>query len=137
MEYTTKRTQKLAIFTPLRNSERFWFQTAAFFEFQNGSLKGTVKLHKLLFGGSNNVSGGYRMLRANTGMSPDLEENYCTPDWKTFTDDSTNGSVNFLTTLDSAENNDALFRDVENLDLTISPGTTIYVKGVGDPRWIK
>lgn len=108
-----------------------------FVSFQNGSLKGTVKLHKLLFGGSNNVSGGYRMLRANTGMSPDLEDNYCTPDWKTFTDDSTNGSVNFLTTLDSAENNDALFRDVENLDLTITPGTTIYVKGVGDPRWIK
>ena len=45
--------------------------------------------------------------------------------------------MNFLTTLDNAENNAALFRDVENLDLTITPGTTIYVKGVGDPRWIK
>lgn len=108
-----------------------------FVSFQNGSLKGTVKLHNLLFGGSNNVTGGYRMLRANTGMTPDLENNYCTPDWKTFSDDSTNGSVNFLTTLDASESNDALFRDVENLDLTITPGTTVYEKGVGDPRWIK
>ena len=108
-----------------------------FVSFQNGSLKGTVKLQNLLFGGSNNVTGGYRMLRANTGMTPDLENNYCTPDWKTFSDDSTNGSVNFLTTLDASESNDALFRDVENLDLTITPGTTVYEKGVGDPRWIK
>lgn len=107
-----------------------------FVSFQNASQKGSITLRKLLFGGSNNVKGNYRMLRKN-GMTAVCEDNYCTPGWKTFVDDSTNGSVNFLTTLAASEDNAQLFRNVAGLDCTVTPGTTVHVNRIGDPRWLK
>ena len=56
--------------------------------------------------------------------------------WKTFADDSTNGSVNFCTVLPDTEDNADLFTDCQNNDFTITPGTTVYEYGIGDPRWI-
>ncbi len=99
------------------------------------SLTGTLKLNNLLFGGSNNMS-SFRMLRANKLTVAD-SDNYCTPDWKTFTDDATNNSVNFLTTLPSTETNAAVFEDAANLKFNITAGTTPAVKRLGDPRWLK
>ena len=106
-----------------------------FISYGNSSVKGNVILKKNLFGGSNNVTGNCRMLRANN-VTKDCSDNYCTNGWKTFADDSTNGSVNFCTVLPDTEDNADLFTDCQNNDFTITPGTTVYEYGIGDPRWI-
>lgn len=108
---------------------------AYFINIANTSLKGDVVLKKNLFGGSNNLTGNCRMLRANS-MAKDVSENYCTVGWKTFVDDQTNNSVNFCTPLTADEDNDQLFKDYKNNDFTITPATTVYEYGIGDPRWI-
>ena len=108
---------------------------AYFINIANTSLKGDVVLKKNLFGGSNNLTGNCRMLRANS-MAKDVSENYCTVGWKTFVDDQTNNSVNFCTLLPADEDNDQLFKDYKNNDFTITPATTVYGYGIGDPRWI-
>lgn len=106
-----------------------------FINYGNSSVKGNVILKKNLFGGSNNVTGNCRMLRAHN-VTKYCSDNYCTNGWKTFADDSTNGSVNFCTVLPDTEDNAYLFTDCQNNDFTITPGTTVYEYGIGDPRWI-
>ena len=100
------------------------------------SLRGTITFKNNLYGGSNNVTGAYKMLRANK-MTTVCENNWCTPDWKTFTDDSTNGAFNFLSTLPASEDNAGIFEDLENFNLSIKAGTSVRTNGVGDPRWLK
>lgn len=107
-----------------------------FISFGQGSLKGSLLLRENLFGGSNNIKGGYRMLRANS-VTATTEENWCTPSWKTFTDDGTNGSVNFVSILPATEDNNDIFTDLPAFDLTLRYGTSVREKGIGDPRWLK
>ncbi|MBQ7610392.1 MAG: DUF5123 domain-containing protein, partial [Bacteroidales bacterium] len=107
-----------------------------FISFGQGSLKGSLLLRENLFGGSNNVKGGYRMLRANA-VSATTEDNWCTASWKTFTDDGTNGSINFLSILPATEDNNDIFTDLPAFDLTLRYGTSVREKGIGDPRWLK
>lgn len=107
-----------------------------FISIGQSSLKGGITLRKNLFGGSNNVKGGYRMLRANT-VTATTEDNWCTPSWKTFSDDSTNGSVNFLSILPEGEDNNDIFADLPAFDLTLKNGTSVRNLGIGDPRWLK
>ena len=76
------------------------------------------------------------MLRANK-MTTVCENNWCTPDWKTFTDDSTNGAFNFLSILPASEDNAGIFEDLANFDLRIKAGTSVRTNAVGDPRWLK
>ena len=82
------------------------------------------------------MTGNCRMLRANS-VTKDYSDNYCTKSWKTFTDDATNGSVNFCTMLPESEDNDQIFKDYKNNDFTITPGTTVYNYKIGDNKWIK
>lgn len=107
-----------------------------FISFGNSSVKGMVILKNNLFGGSNNLTGNCRMLRANS-VTKDYSDNYCTKSWKTFADDATNGSVNFCTILPESEDNDQIFKDYKNNDFTITPGTTVYNYKIGDNKWIK
>ena len=109
---------------------------AYFIAYAQSSTKGTVKLTKNLFGGSNNLKGNCRMLRANN-VTKDLSDNYCTKSWKTFVDDSTNNSMNFCTILPDTEDNAQIFKDFVNNDFTLLQGTTVYTYGIGDTRWIK
>ena len=98
---------------------------------------GTVTLEKLLFGGTCNITGGYRMLRSNA-VERNCSDNWCTPDWKTFTDDTTNGSVNFLSILPESEDSGSLFADPQNNDFTIVvKDGTVFSRGIGDPRWLE
>ena len=76
------------------------------------------------------------MLRANA-ISPVTEDNWCTKSWKTFSDDATNGSVNFLSILPDTEDNDDIFTDLASFDLTLKAGTSVRTAGIGDPRWLK
>lgn len=107
-----------------------------FVSFTQSTHKGSLFLKKNLFGGSNNIKGAYRMLRANA-ISAVTEDNWCTKSWKTFSDDSTNGSVNFLTILPDSEDNDDIFTDLDSFDLTLKGGTSVRTAGIGDPRWLK
>lgn len=107
-----------------------------FIAYANSSVKGQVILKKNLFGGTNNLTGNCRMLRANA-VTKDLSDNYCTKSWKTFVDDATNSSVNFCNILPDSEDNDTLFKDSKNLDFTINTGTTVFNYQIGDIRWIK
>lgn len=109
---------------------------AYFIAYGQSTTKGTVRLKKNLFGGSNNLTGNCRMLRANN-VTKDLSDNYCTKSWKTFVDDSTNNSMNFCTNLPDSEDNAQIFMDYESNNFTLLPGTTAYNYGIGDPRWIK
>ena len=104
--------------------------------FGASSLKGNLTMRKNLYGGSNNIAGGYRMLRANS-ISAVTEDNWCTKSWKTFSDDATNSSVNFLSILPDSEDNDGIFTDLSSFDLTIKAGTSVKSSGIGDPRWLK
>lgn len=107
-----------------------------FVSFTQSTHKGSLFMKKNLFGGSNNIKGGYRMLRANA-ISYVTEDNWCTKSWKTFSDDSTNGSVNFLTILPDTEDNNDIFTDLASFDLTLKAGTSVRTAGIGDPRWLK
>lgn len=118
-------------FANTKGSEECYFLYVA-----NQSLKGTIKLNRLLFGGDNKVVSKCRMLRAHQ-LSTELSDNYCTRSWKNFTDDPTNNSVNFCVLLGDEEDNAGLFADYPNNDFTIRSGTSIYEKRVGDLRWIK
>lgn len=109
---------------------------AYFIAYGQSTTKGTVRLKKNLFGGSNNLTGNCRMLRANN-VTKDLSDNYCTKSWKTFVDDSTNNSMNFCTVLPDTEDNAQIFRDYANNDFTLLTGTTVYNYGIGDTNWIK
>ena len=108
-----------------------------FISYGGGSVSGTVTLEKLLFGGTCNITGGYRMLRSNA-VERNCSDNWCTPDWKTFTDDTTNGSVNFLSILPESEDSGSLFADPQNNDFTIVVKYgTVFSRGIGDPRWLE
>ena len=107
-----------------------------FIMYKKSTIKGTVRLKKNLFGGSNNLTGNCRMLRAYN-MTTELSDNYCTKGWKTFKDDSTNNSMNFCTMLPDTEDNYDIFKDFENNDFTLLPRTTVYNYGIGDTNWIK
>ncbi len=101
----------------------------------NTSLSGTIVLEYNLYGGTNNVK-SYRVLRANK-LSVKTDELWCTRSWKTFTDDSTNASVNPIAILPDGEDNNDIFVDASGGDYTLKPGTSVYNKAIGDPRWIK
>lgn len=101
----------------------------------NGTLKGSITLKKNLFGGSNNIKGGYRILRANK-LSVNESDNWCTKTWKSFSDDTANGSVNPIQILPDSEDNDSIFHDAASKDFSIKAGTSVYEKRIGDPRWI-
>ena len=107
-----------------------------FVSFSQSSLSGSLVLRKNLFGGTNNVKGGYRILRANK-VTPVTEDNWCTPTWKSFSDDATNGSVNFISILPATEDNDDIFTDISSFDLTLKNGTSVKNASIGDPRWLK
>lgn len=104
--------------------------------FSNSSLTGKVVFKDNLYGGTNNITGAYRMLRANK-LTSDCSGNWCTPSWKTFTDDSTNGSINFVKILPENEDNDDIFEDAASGNYTLKTGTSVYTNKIGDPRWIK
>ena len=107
-----------------------------FISFQNGSLGGKVVLTDLLFGGTNNITGTYNMLRANN-VEAETDNCWCTPSWKSFTDGGKNGAVDFLGMLPAEEDNDGLFTDLAGFDLTVKQGTSVRENGAGDRRWLK
>lgn len=101
----------------------------------NTSLSGMIVMENNLYGGTCNVK-SYRVLRANK-LNVKTSELWCTKSWKTFTDDTTNASVNPIAILPENEDNDDIFVDAQNGDYTLKQGTSVYNKAVGDPRWIK
>ena len=100
------------------------------------ALKGAITLKDNLYGGTTNITGTYRQLRANK-LTASYENNWCTSDWKTFEGDGVNGTVDFISVLPEAENTAAVFEDLENFDLTVKAGTSVRTNKVGDPRWLK
>lgn len=107
-----------------------------FINIQNGSMSGSIRLRNTLFGGSNAVPSSFVIFKTGSGLKLPLEpsDNWCTPAWRTFSDPA---SLKSIQTLPAEEDNGQLFRDVANLDLTITPGTSVYNNRIGDPRWIR
>lgn len=101
----------------------------------NASLTGNIVMENNLYGGTNNVK-SYRVLRANK-LNVKTSELWCTRSWKTFTDDTANASVNPVAILPEGEDNDDVFVDAAGGDYTLKPGTSVFNKAIGDPRWIK
>ncbi len=108
-----------------------------YFIFANNANKGSVHMDKLLFAGSNSVTTP-RMVRVNTGYKNlTYHDVYYTTSWYNFTPNLTDGTYHNFLTNESDADNDALFTDLANFDLSIKSGTEVHTKGIGDPRWIK
>lgn len=115
-----------------------------FMNIASGTLHGNVAIAKCLFGGSFTLKSGLTTFLpvregSDTNFVNTFTDNYYTESWHngwTMDLNSKNYLFDFLTT-ESTSDNDALVPGYSSGNFTVTPGTDVYVNGIGDPRWIK